>query len=136
LFCDTAALRCPGELYPYDDLEDCYNTTAYLPDICTAGVKDNYTDGILQGDTMSCRYLHLLSAGLRPVYHCPHLRNVSEVCRLEECLSAVRLRDPIEVINEFDARHTMWIRIVELVVLVLVFVAGLLSYVWYVIYRH
>ena len=135
-FCDTATLRCPGELYPYDNLEDCYNTTAYIPDICTAGVKDDYTDGVLQGDTIGCRYLHLLSAGLRPVHHCPHLRSVSEVCRQVECPSAVRLSDPLEVNKEFDAGHAMWIRTVELVVLAFVALLGVLSYMWYFINRR
>ena len=52
-FCESAVLKCPGELYPYENLQDCYDTVAHIPDRCDAGVKDDYTDGILQGDTMA-----------------------------------------------------------------------------------
>ena len=52
-FCESAVLKCPGELYPYENLQDCYDTLAHIPDRCDAGVKDDYTDGILQGDTMA-----------------------------------------------------------------------------------
>ena len=52
-FCETAVLKCPGELYPYENLQHCYDTLARIPDRCDAGVKDDFTDGVLQGDTMA-----------------------------------------------------------------------------------
>mmetsp|Transcript_26168 Transcript_26168/g.36892 ORF Transcript_26168/g.36892 Transcript_26168/m.36892 type:complete len:119 (-) Transcript_26168:889-1245(-) len=90
--CETAILRCPGDLHPYKDLQECYQTTSHIPQICTEGrYTEKYTGGILQGDTMACRYLHLISAGLRPSYHCPHFSDMSEKCHLDQCLSVHHL---------------------------------------------
>lgn len=51
-FCDVAAIRCPGELYPYSSINECYEITATIPDgVCTVGVDGNYMNGVFQGDT-------------------------------------------------------------------------------------
>ena len=135
-FCDSASLKCPGELFPYDNLQHCYDTLAYIPTKCEAGVKDDYTDGILQGDTMACRLLHLLSAGLRPVIHCPHLANISVVCVPQECESATRLEIPTEVSETFYGGHRAWIRIIEIIILGLVISAIFGAYIWYIRVRN
>ena len=128
-FCDAAAIKCPGEFYPYKTLQDCYDTVVTFPKNCEEGVKANYTGGIMQGDTMACRTLHLLSAGIRPAYHCPHLRNISEVCQPIECPSAVRLTAVDS--TPFDAGHSIFIRILELVTLALFMTAFFCSFFWY-----
>ena len=45
--CDVAILRCPGELYPYESVQDCYDFVSTLPQACTP--KDDF-----QGDTVAC----------------------------------------------------------------------------------
>ena len=74
----------------------------------------------------------MLSAGLRPIVHCPHLANISEVCVYEECLSATRLETPYELGVQFDAGYSLWIRIVEMIVLGLVSISILGSYLWFI----
>lgn len=68
---------------------------------------------------MACRTLHLLRAGISPTYHCPHLRNVSKVYEpIIEHPNAVRLVGIKESIP-FDADHSDFIRILELVTMAL-----------------
>lgn len=129
-FCDAAILRCPGEFYPYASLQDCYETMGTMPLRCEEGVKSNYTGGVLQGDTVICRFLHLLSAGVRPTYHCPHLRNISVVCVPLECPSAVRLIAEAEDVP-FNASHGTAIRILELIFVSLLLLIAISSFVWY-----
>jgi ABC-type multidrug transport system ATPase subunit len=117
--CDTAVLRCPGELYPYRNLQECYDKMATMHTVCEDGANDiDYTGGAFQGDTVTCRFLHLLSSGLRPLYHCPHMKDISEKCRPEHCLGASeRLKVPVEVNKYFDAGYSSWILFVELALL-------------------
>ena len=129
-FCDAAVLKCPAEFYPYKNLQDCYDTVVTIPKHCEEGVNANYTGGIVQGDTMACRTLHLLSAGIRPAYHCPHLRNISKVCQPIECPSAVRLT-AVEGSTPFDAGHSIFICILELVTLALFMAVFFCSFFWY-----
>ncbi len=112
--CDTAVLRCPGEeLYPYRNLQECYDKMATMHTVCEQdGANDiDYTGGAFQGDTVTRRFLHLLSSGLRPLYHCPHMKDISEKCRPEHCLvgASERLKVPVEVNKYFDAGYSSWI---------------------------
>ena len=65
----------------------------------------NYTNGVLMGDTMACRTLHLIGTGLRPVIHCDHLRNVSVKCRPQDCPAATRLAEPLDLTPVKDSGH-------------------------------
>uniref|UniRef100_A0A7S3Q180 ABC transporter domain-containing protein n=1 Tax=Chaetoceros debilis TaxID=122233 RepID=A0A7S3Q180_9STRA len=130
-FCDTAVLRCPGELYPYRNLQECYDKMASMHSVCEDGANDiDYTGGAFQGDTVACRFLHLLSSGLRPVYHCPHMRDVSEKCKPEHCLSASeRLKVPVEVNKFFDPGYSTWFLIPQLGVLSILTMFVAFSYI-------
>lgn len=97
--CDVAVLRCPGDLYPYESVQDCYDFMSTLPQACipneydrTKGMIDeDGVNGYFQGDTVACRYLHLSSAALRPTFHCAHMsKDSSGKCVSNKCPSAVK----------------------------------------------
>jgi hypothetical protein len=91
IICALTAQRCTGEYYPYADNDECLRLFASLPDSCPATCYDCWEKNApYQGDTRLCRTLHLLSATLRPAVHCPHVKDVSEKCFVDQCPSGVR----------------------------------------------
>ena len=134
LLCDTAVLRCPADLYPYGSLQHRYDVMSTLPQTCTTNggyQEDEGINGWLQGDTVSCRYLHLNSAALRPTIHCAHISSISAKCSVEKCPSAVRAPDPTPLTPSFDATSSAWLRWIELFVLGFFTLQGFITYIWY-----
>ena len=76
--------------------------------------------------------MHLASASLRPFYHCPHMANISEACVYDQCPSATRLETPVEVGIQFNAGHSLAIRIIEMIMLGLITLSIFGSYLWYI----
>lgn len=130
--CELALLRCPGDLYPFENLQDCYKRTSYIPQRCEEdGNNDSSSGGIMQGDSMGCRYLHLLSSSLRPALHCAHMKESSIKCYQERCPSLKRLEEPVDLKLEVNADHALWLRIVELVILIIFFVFPILAKIFW-----
>jgi hypothetical protein len=138
--CETAAIRCPGELYPYKSLKECYEEMSRMPSICSTNANEqdpSLGGGTLQGDTKSCRLLHIHSAGLRPLFHCDHLRNVSVKCPADLCPAGPRMEEPTPVfLQEFNPPHALWIRILETSVACLFFFVSVGTSIWFQVKRR
>ena len=137
IMCKEGALRCTGDLFPYDSLEHCYETLSSLPHSCGGGERcydcvDQNT--VFLGDTLQCRSLHMLSAKLRPSLHCPHLGSFSAPCQPQNCPEFTE-RKPLEQVQEdlepFDASLSTWFRVVELVFAIGLFLLPILSFASY-----
>mmetsp|Transcript_60538 Transcript_60538/g.72789 ORF Transcript_60538/g.72789 Transcript_60538/m.72789 type:complete len:867 (-) Transcript_60538:427-3027(-) len=136
--CDVAVLRCLGDLYPYESVQDCYDFMSTLPQACTPNTKEGQTsfdggiNGYFQGDTVACRYLHLASAALRPTYHCKHLSNDSAgKCPLNKCPSAVKHEEIRNLDLVFDAGIPEALLWFEIAIAVIVSTLFILSHFWY-----
>ena len=136
ILCDTAVLRCPGDLYPYDSLNHCYNILSTMPQACKSGGVEStgpmeVTNGYFQGDTVACRFLHLSSAALRPAFHCPHMSSASKKCIVENCPSATRAADPVPLTPVFDANVPTWLFWIEVALLCIYFLVPFMTLSWY-----
>ena len=137
--CDVAVLRCPGDLYPYDSLQECYNFMSTLPQACSQhdesseGSMDRLLmNGYFQGDTVACRYIHLNSAALRPTYHCAHLTKGSRgKCSSKKCPSATRSATIRSLVPEFNASIPAWLLWIEIVLIALMMIMFLFIHLWY-----
>lgn len=133
--CETALLYCPGDYYPYEGLTECYETMSRMANNCPDGKTDEpgLGGGSVQGDTLVCRFLHLISSNFRPEIHCAHLGNESVKCPAELCLSAPRLEEPNPVFEHQyrNASHGLGVRVFEMAALALILAMGLASMVWH-----
>ena len=136
--CDAAVLRCPGDLYPYDSLQECYNFMSTLPQACSqhesseGNMNRLLMNGYFQGDTVACRYIHLISAALRPTYHCAHLsKGSSGKCSSKKCPSATRSATIQSLMPEFNASIPAWLLWIEIVLIPLMMIMFLFIHLWY-----
>ena len=133
--CETLLLYCPGDYYPYEGLAECYETMSRIPNNCPTGLTGNprFGGGSVQGDTLVCRFLHLISSNYRPEYHCAHLANESVKCPAELCPAATRLEVPAPVFeNQYEnATHSDAIRAFEMFILASFWIIGLASMTWH-----
>ena len=97
--CDSALIPCPGPLYPYSSLQECYEVMSTIPLFCAAAHAP------VRGDTVGCRFLHVGSAFLDGLTHCPHIGNASVKCRPDQCPenNPTRIADYPVVPSTFDA---------------------------------
>jgi ABC-type Mn2+/Zn2+ transport system ATPase subunit len=122
--CNEAALRCEGEIFPYDSLQECYETLSSLPLSCEHPKGEYCYDCVdknspFHGDTLQCRSLHMLSAKLRPTHHCEHMANISAKCIPDQCpafATRLSLEEVADSMTPFDASLFTWFRIVEIAV--------------------
>lgn len=136
--CEVTALRCPGDLFPYDSLGQCYETLSSLPQICKPQGENCYNcvdeNSVFQGDTLQCRSLHSLLLKVRPELHCAHMGNISAPCQPEACPEFTERR-PLEEVKEelkpFDASLSNWLRVVEFVIAIHLLLLPILSFVFY-----
>lgn len=136
VMCNEAALRCTGEIFPYDSLQECYETLSSVPHSCTPEGERCYNcvlkNTVFSGDTLQCRSLHMLSAKMRPTVHCAHLGSDSDRCRPEGCPAFVERKSIEETRDElapFEASLSKWFRIVEIIIAALLFFLPILSFV-------
>ena len=129
--CDAAVLRCPGDLYPYESLQECYNFMSTLPQACSS--PDEFSNRPFEGDTVACRYLHSLSsAALRPTYHCAHLsKGSSGKCSSKKCPSATCSATIQSLEPEFNASTPAWLLWIEIGLIVLMMIIFLVIHVWH-----
>ena len=128
--CDVAVLRCPGDLYPYESLQECYNFMSTLPQACSS--PDEISNRPFEGDTVACRYLHLSGAALRPTYHCAHLsKGSSGKCSSKKCPSATRSATIQSLVPEFNASTPAWLLWIEIALIVLMMIIFLVIHLWY-----
>lgn len=133
--CNEAALRCTGEIFPYESLQECYETLTALPHSCTPNGERCYDcitqNSAFHGDTLQCRSLHMLSAKMRPTFHCAHLGADSAPCQPEAC-PAFSERKPLEDVRDalapFDAGLSQWFQILEFIFGGLLFLIPLFSF--------
>eukprot|EP00977_Amphora_coffeiformis_P008516 scaffold1924_cov218-Amphora_coffeaeformis.AAC.8 len=135
--CETAILRCPGDLYPFKNLKECYEVYSLMPETCPHGnpnVNPRDGGGPAQGNTRTCRILHMHSSGLRPSVHCAHLAEISVKCPPELCTRAPGpVEKPYKVFDQdfSKTRHEDWVRGTEMVLVFVFLGAGVSTYVWF-----
>ena len=135
LLCDTAVLRCPGELYPYKSVQECYDNMSTTPQACLpeqSGGLQGGMNGYFQGDTVACRYLHLSSAALRPMVHCAHMSSTSVKCSSEMCPSAVRMNEIHSLLPVFDGYIPVWMLWIEVCLVAFFILFPFATYAWYI----
>jgi len=129
--CDAATMICVGDLFPYESLDECYRIMTSLPVDCEPRCYDCYEKNApFQGDTRLCRSLHLLSAQLRPTFHCAHMADISAKCYAEQCPSAKRktAEEVDELLKFFDAGLAPSVESFELFMACLLFLAPFATY--------
>lgn len=135
-FCNYATTACPGDLFPYDSLQECYQIMTSLPESCEPRCyhcADSRAP--FQGDTRLCRMTYLSIAQMAAPTHCARLRDVSSKCRPEFCPNVVRrpLDEVDKDIEPFDASLPMWMRVLQLISAFILFI---LPFGTYMIYRR
>jgi len=137
--CDAATTICVGDLFPYESLDECYHIMTSLPVDCEPKCYDCYEKNApFQGDTRLCRSLHLLSAQLRPTFHCAHMADISTKCYAEQCPS-VKRKTPEEVdelLKFFDAGLPPVVETVEFITALLLLMAPFATYICFLYQRR
>lgn len=78
------------------------------------------------GNTVGCRYKHLLLSILNPIVHCPHLNMTSKKCIPEDC-SLMPLSEPVPP-TEVKAGFPTWLRAIDIAVVIMVAVIPFITY--------
>ena len=91
----SCPFTCPGDLYPFESLNECKTALGALPVRC--GDDSAY---VLLGDTVACRYKHLGSSMVNGFVHCPQMALNSTKCTASQCPV---VQAPTNITNELGS---------------------------------